>query len=223
MGCARVIFGLVGVSMNNQSSDSENSQRHDALAPVRTLSTDALARRRLLLKGATGGTAALAALTPVGALATGTSTVLTCVGNTGAVGLCSHSGVQSAAHSFGSNITQIPAAGKNATYWKDRATWPTTSPTVCAKTTAVSTVLAGCSSTFSGKNMLWALQYQPASVEAIWICAYLNGATMYNASGPTATQTFPYSSTQVKAFWDAGSTTRSNAYGLFSRITTQST
>lgn len=211
--------------MNNQSSGSENSQRHDPLAPARTLSTDALARRRLLLKGATGGTAALAALTPIGALATGTvgSTVLVCTGIGNKPALCTMSGVGSAAHSFGSNITQIPACGRNVTYWKDCATWPSTSPTACSKATGVSTILSGCSSTFSGKSVLWALQNKPTSDEAIWICAYLNGATMYTSGNPTTTLTFPYSSTQVKAFWDAGGAKRSNALTLFKAITTKST
>lgn len=208
--------------MSNQSSGSENSQRDDPLAPTRTLSADALTRRRLLLKGATGGTAALAALTPVGALATGTSTVLTCQGNTGAIGLCSVSGVQSAAHSFGSNISQIAASGKHTNYWsKDGLTWPSTSPNACAKSTLVNSLLPGCSSTFSSQKTLWALKNSPGSAEAIFIAAYLNGAKFYGAAGPSQSLAFPYSSAQVKNFWDAGGTTRANAQALFARIMTQ--
>jgi hypothetical protein len=209
--------------MNNQSSDSENSRQDDPLSPSRALAGEALARRRLLLKGATGGASALAALTPAGALATGgTSTVLTCIGIGGKPGLCSVSGVNSAAHSFGPNITRIPASGGNPTYWKNRSTWPTGMSPACQKNSYVANLLSGCSSTFYSKNMMWALQNYPTSNEAIWICAYLNGATMYSASGPTASMSFPYSSAQVKAFWDAGSTKRSNALALFKAIMTRS-
>jgi len=206
--------------MNNQSSGSENSQRHEPLAPAQALSTDALARRRLLLKGATGGTAALAALTPVGALATGSggSTVLVCASDKGAPGLCTLSGVGSAAHSFGPLVTKISASGKNAAYWKNLNYWPTTVPATL-KTAKVKTLLGTC--TNGEKQILYVLQYAPTSVEALWICAYLNGAKFYDAGGPSQAKPFPYSSVQVMDFWK-NANTRMNAQALFSRITTQS-
>ena len=70
--------------MNDQSST-----QNDPLSPQKpALSADALTRRRLMLRGATGGAAALAALQPVGALATSQSTVLTCLNGAGKEALC---------------------------------------------------------------------------------------------------------------------------------------
>lgn len=217
--------------MNKQSSGSDNSQRHDPLAPARTLSTDALARRRLLLKGATGGATAAAALTPVGALATGSSTVLYCIGTNGKKYLATVSGVASAAHSFGPNVVQIPACGKHVTYWKNnQSSWPSSiSPKDCRTGSRVDDLLPGCNSKFTVKDWsrdqtktIWALTNCPTDVESIFIAAYLNGATRHDAAWPTASKAFPYSSAQVKEFWDKGGAPRSNAAALFALIMTES-
>lgn len=203
--------------MNDQSSTPGASSTNDPLSPQKpSLSADALMRRRLMLRGASGGAAALAALQPIGALATGQSTVLTCLNAQGKESLCSVSGVQSAAHSFGPNITKIQAKGKAKSYWKNNlGAWPAS--TTCTPTTTVSTLFAGANN--GSKTMLQVLTDHAGTIEADFIGAYLNGSALY-ATTPTALKNFPYSKEQVKALWDAGGDTRTKAQQLFSAIST---
>lgn len=203
--------------MNNQSSGSENSQRLDPLAPTPTLSADALARRRLLLKGAGGGATALAALTPVGALATSQSTVYTCIGQAGKEGLCTLSGVQSAAHSFGPNIVKVPAGGLSPGWWGQekyvsgnivpKRTWPVPYGNL------VQTVLTLAPSNLGGLT-LFELMRNPSysnKVERHWLCAYLNAKASEQGLLPAPYQ-FPYTSTDVVNFYLASD---QNAYQFF--------
>ncbi len=201
--------------MNDQSSTP-----NDPLAPPKqALSADALARRRLLLRGASGGAAALAALQPIGALATTqTSTVLTCLNGSGKESLCSLSGVNSGAHSFGPNIQKILAKGKAPTYWPGQTTWPAGCSSTCNKSTIVSTLFPGCN--YGTKTVLYVLQTYPTSIEAYFISAYLNGASYYSATTPTAALNFPYPSSKVVEFWNAQGDTRTNAFNLFKGIST---
>lgn len=213
--------------MNDQTSNPDVSLSGDPLSPAGSaLSAEALARRRLLLKGAVGSAAAVAALQPVGALATGQSTVLTCLGATNKEGLCSISGVQSAAHSFGPNVVRIPAAGKpmshwsNATYDSSKNTWTPVNawPAISPSTTAGSAFGSTCASTLSSKTLLAVLRDNSTTVEATYICAYLNAAVLY-ADPPSSSKTFPYSKEKVYEFWSAGGDTRAAAAALFRRIT----
>lgn len=205
----------VSLKMNDQSSTS-----NDPLSPPKpALSADALTRRRLMLRGASGGAAALAALQPVGALATSQSTVLTCLNGAGKEALCTLSGVQSAAHSFGPGITRIPAKGKSKSYWKSNP-WPSGCATVCAPNKLVGSLLSNCNSSYRSMTMQWLMANAASSIEADFICAYLNGTACYSATYPTASKAFPYSSGKVKEFWDAGGQTRTNAQTLFKAIQT---
>lgn len=197
---------------------------NDPLSPQKpSLSADALLRRRLLLKGATGSAAALAALQPVGALATGTSTVLYCKNADNKDVLCSLSGVTSAAHTFGPNVAKVLAVGKNKNYWYAKSNWPTG----CTPLTYVKDLLPGASSGVA--NMTLRDLLNPAAVnsanfgtaEADFVCAYLNGLYLYGTLGPTDAMTFPYSAAKVKEFWGtAPSATRTSARNLFVAIQT---
>ncbi|MDN3919515.1 hypothetical protein [Roseateles violae] len=209
--------------MNKQSSESENSQRGDPLSPQRTLAGDALARRRLLLRGATGGASALAALTPLGARAAGTggSTVLTCTGVGGKVGLCSVSGTNSAAHSF-LNVTQVPAGGKKVSWYGSCSggscsslsmtpanAWPTgLLPSTKLKNT---TLPWAAGSAYGNYTMLGLLGTRSASAEAHWTVAYLNALKFYPLG------TFPYSASQVVDMYNGvfPGVTRDKAYTFF--------
>ncbi len=213
--------------MNDQTSNPDVPLSGDPLSPARpVLSAEALARRRLLLKGAVGSAAAVAALQPVGALATGQSTVLTCLGDKGKEGLCSISGVQSAAHSFGPNIVAIQAKGKPMSHWSaatyndSTKVWtPVNAWTeISHSKTAGSAFGSTCASTLSSKTLLAVLRDNSTTVEATYICAYLNAAVLY-ADTPSSTKTFPYSKEKVYEFWSAGGDTRAAAASLFQRIT----
>ncbi|RZL40629.1 MAG: hypothetical protein EOP35_00350 [Rubrivivax sp.] len=201
---------------------NDHSPINDPLSPQKpSLSGDALMRRRLMLRGASTGVAALAALQPVGALAT-TSTVLTCKNGNDKVSLCTLSGVNSAAHSFGPNVTKITAFGKTKASWYALQTWPSG----CAPGSTVGSLLSGASSTVS--SMLLRDILNPVStngtkfttVEADFVCAYLNGLAYYEVTGPTQAKAFPYSAAKVKEFWGAGNPTRANAWSLFKAIQT---
>jgi hypothetical protein len=205
--------------MNDQSSNPGASSTNDPLSPQKaSLSVDALMRRRLMLRGASGSAAALAALQPIGALATGQSTVLTCLNAESKESLCSVSGVQSAAHSFGPNITKIQAKGKTKAYWLGcHTTWSSLTAETCKSDMAVSQLFSGANN--GTETMKAILKNRADSIEADFIGAYLNGATMYSAS-PTSTLCFPYSKAQVKGLWDAGVETRLKAQALFRGIST---
>lgn len=176
--------------MNKPSSDTQNYERDVSLA-----------RRRLLLKGAKGGSAAaLAALSPVGALATGSR--VTVVVKDGKTYHCTVSGVRSASHSFGSNIVQVPCRGKKLTYWckktwssgsyKPTNTWP------CDYTPAMSPYWSKCRSGWTGRRWFETTYMTDStdSDESHWICAHLNSLKFYS------TQEFPYSYDDVKAMYN---------------------
>lgn len=205
--------------MNDLSSNSSTPSGHDPLSPRKpALSADALARRRLMLKGATGSAAALAALKPMGALATTQSTVLVCKNAQNKDVLCTVSGVQSAAHTFGPNITKVLAYGKCKAYWQTNpSAWPTACRTTCAPTLKVGTLFANCAN--SNKTMMQILTNYAGTIEADYICAYLNGSHLYDPV-PTSTKCFPYSSSQVQALWTGGEPNRSKAQTLFKAICT---
>lgn len=222
--------------MNKPSSTPGVSSANDPLSSHQAApAADVMMRRRLLLRGATGGAAALAALKPVGALATsGTSTVLVCKNGLNKTSLCTLSGVQSAAHSFGPNIQKIQAAGKRLTYWSARTgatssscgtpnnAWPKAAEPLVAPGNKVSTLLSN--STYANVKMLDLLNSQPSSDEAQFIVAYLNATSHYNDVGPTSAKSFPYSKSQVQSFWNptAGlpADSRARARTLFESIAT---
>jgi len=195
--------------MNDQSSTPGASSTNDPLSPQKpSLSADALMRRRLMLRGASGGAAALAALQPIGALATGQSTVLICTAGDLKQRQCSVSGVQSAAHSFGPNVDKVWAKGKTKTYWKDASSWPNG----CSKNTKVGDVFKGASN--PDKTFLQILSSHAGTIEADFVTAYLNGAFLYSST-PSVSKTFPYSKEDVVMLWGKDGDTRARARQLF--------
>lgn len=180
------------------------------------MSSEAVARRRLLLRGTTAGATVVAALTPFGALGTSQSTVYTCIGKDGNEGLCTLSGVQSAAHSFGPGTVKVPAVGKSPGWWGQ-------SVTVSKKTmprrewpvdwqAKVGNVL-----TLAPHNLkqltLFKLMSDSAyanTAERHWLCAYLNAKA--GEQGMFAPGGFPYSATDVITFY---LTSNADAYSFF--------
>ena len=210
--------------MKNQSSSSDTSFGNDPLSPQRQpLSAEALLRRRLMLKGASSGVAAVAALKPIGVLAT-QATVLTCLNAQSQQTLCSVSGVQSAAHSFGPNVTTILAKGYTMAHWsandgkgKPNNAWPTSCASTCAPGKPVNALLAGCQN--GTMSMLDVLATKSTTIEADYLCAYLNATAMWSAT-PTTAMCFPYSPAEVLAFWNNGGANLTKAQTLFKAIAT---
>jgi hypothetical protein len=193
--------------MNKQSSQSVTSPPAESAATQ--LSADALARRRLLLKGAGTGAATLAALTPLGALAETQSTVFVCKNGSGKDVMCTVSGVQSAAHSFGPNISKVTAGGKNVAYWGAAAPAVAAKPGVVAVPTPLNTWPAGTTPTalvstvfgsgadYAGTGLFTVTNQYASQDMAHWIGAYLNAKAM-----PTS---FPYTPAEVVGLYtDAG-------------------
>jgi hypothetical protein len=203
--------------MSNVSPVQDNSRVHeDQRSGARGMSSEALARRRLLLRGTTASATALAALTPIGALATSQSTVYTCVGTSGKEAVCTLSGVQSAAHSFGPDTDKVQAGGKSPGWWSQSQTvkgetvprrpWPV------PWGDKVESVL-----TLAPVNLrslkLFELMSQSAyanTAERHWLCAYLNAKA--GEQGALVPYGFPYTASEVLGFYLAGN---QNAYSFF--------
>lgn len=211
-------------SMIDQETSSDSSVPGQALrGTAKAMTVKDLNRRRLLLKGAASTGATVAALQPIGALATGLpsgSVVLTCPSSVGGSKetICTVSGVQSAAHSFASNITQVKACGKTISYWSANNAMVPVKAWNCSHTTKCGTLFSNCNSSYTYKSLIWVLVNAAGSDEAGYICAYLNGLNFYGA--PLSGKCFPYSHTQVQSFWGDGNK-RANALALFKRISTQ--
>jgi len=188
------------------SNQPLQSVQGDPLSPPRQLSADALARRRMLIKGAGTGATSLAALSPMGAFAS--STVVVCSNAQGKSVLCTISGTQSAAHSFGPNITKLSGAGCKPSTWgagkngKPTRTWPSPYTSNCG-TTKVGSVLIYASPATRNLSLFQLMNTNPSAPEAHWLCALLN-ALAYEAGGSVwigPTFAFPYSSSQVKTYY----------------------
>jgi hypothetical protein len=209
--------------MKNLETSSDSSATGQPLEAIPAVSTvKDLNRRRLLLKGAASTGATVAALQPIGALATIPSgtTVLTCPSSVGGAKEtnCTVSGVQSAAHSFATNVTKIPACGKALSYWSANNAMVPVKTWNCGYTTKCGTLLANCNSTYTNRSLIWVLVNASGSDEAGYICAYLNGLNFYGA--PLSGKCFPYSHTDVQSFW-GDTNKRASALALFKRISTQ--
>jgi|SRR6218665_3601290 len=202
--------------MSDQFSPlQEGHPQHDPLAPERTLSSEAVARRRLLLRGVGSGAAAVAALTPVRALATNSgSTVYVCASKTtGKDLICTLSGVDSAAHSFGPNITKVVAGGKKVSYWGDCKNTGSSKTPVYAPNNSwpidykivAKDALPNCSAAMSNKTLLEIMRANQSTEEAHWIGAYLNAAKF-----PAM---FPYTPQQVLDLYNGNQ--RSKALTFF--------
>ena len=112
----------------------------------------------------------MAALQPIGALATfpSGSTVPTCPSSVAGAKEtnCTVSGVQSAAHSFASNITKIPAGGKAISYWSATTNGVPTNPWNCLDLNQGERTLSVPYSTYSNKTLLDMLKNYSGTTEA---------------------------------------------------------
>lgn len=180
--------------MSNMPSSLENSERDDPLDPKRALSAEALQRRRMLLKGAGGGGAALAALTPLSALAGNQLMFCKNKTKTGNV-IATVSGVNSAAASFAGRPMPPEAAGCSANNWggKANSAWP------CDQGLFVKDVITWAScpkyTTFI-QLMKNTTSYQ---TERHWLCAYVNAVAHEKGKLPLG-YSFPYTSLEVKQY-----------------------
>lgn len=199
--------------MSKLSQEQDSSQPHDErLSGAPRMSSEALARRRLLLRGSTASATALAALTPIGALATSQSTVYTCVGVSGKESVCTLSGVQSAAHSFGPNTVKVPAGGRSPGWWKQsdgsapRRQWPV------PWTDKVSSVLTLAPMNLKSLTLFELMKNSKYSntVERHWLCAYLNAKA--SEQGLLGLYGFPYTPSEVIGFY---LTNNQSAYSFF--------
>ena len=189
----------------------ESGSDIDARLPIDSLSSvgssaSAVARRRTLLASLGKGSAALALVVPIQTLA-----VTTILDGTK---LCTVSGVQSlvGSHPLG---TRTICQGNTPTYFRPLANWPgVSSSSPPRKTNTVDGIQFTQVDTFtfvfgSGSSTLLKdiLSSQSASDEAVWVTALLNALkNTYN---------FPYTPSQVRAFYTGGGTLKDQALAFF--------
>ena len=173
---------------------------------------DALARRRLLLKGLAKGSAVAAAVAPVQSLMAQTSTER----------LCTVSGVQSNVGSGRTGGTTAKCQGNSISHFSTLSNWPGynsgSSPngSFTNGTTSGLTALATFSFVFgSGPAgvLISIVTGSPASSEAIWVTALLNANK--RSHDINVTGYFPYTPAEVVALY-ADNAKRSAAEAFFS-------
>lgn len=165
------------------------------------LSSAAVARRRMLLKGAGKGAAVLAATVPIQTLAT--QSVLTFDG----LHQCTVSGAMSGVHSA-TPLGTPTCTGYSPSRYAVLSFWPNyknpgkgIDPLLSVggvsfnQATPFSTVFGGGSTT----TLTSLVTNTPTSDEAVWVTALLNA--FKNATVPSLN--FPYTPTQVRAFYSS--------------------
>lgn len=179
--------------MNTQNSDTAEQPKADAL------SSAAMARRHMLLKGLGKGSAVLAAALPISTLAA--PTIVTSNNK-----LCTVSGVQSQVNS---QVTEkVTCEGFTPNFYATLSNWPgynagppaKASNTVGATTfddNAKFSTVFGSGSTSS--NIYNTVKNSPTSDEAVWITALLNA--FRNVS--VLNTNFPYTPVEVVAFYQS--------------------
>ena len=192
-------------NLKTSGSDIEARLPIDSLASV-SPSVSALARRRMLLASLGKGSAAVALVVPIQTLA-----ATTIVGGNK---LCTVSGVQSnvGSHPLGTPTT---CQGNSPTFFQTLANWPgyTATPKPLA-TFTVDGILLTNNSKFSdvfpgGANtkLDTVLVNTPGSDDAVWVTALLNALkNTYN---------FPYTASQVRAFYNGGGPLKAQALAFF--------
>ncbi len=184
------------------------TEQGEAPADAQVLSSEAVARRHLLLKGLARGSAVLAATVPIRTLAN--PSLLTFDGKH----QCSVSGMQSGVHSA---MTSSQTCGGYSPGWWGQTTtnsagqlvprrpWPITNPNaLCRDTFSACTLINPGSKSSVGTPASLFDVMSPKSGgkfsntdEYHWICAWLNAISKsFN---------FPYSGDQVLAFYKTGS------------------
>lgn len=184
--------------MSNETSASSSGPRGvpvpaAIIAAPASLSPEALRRRRVLLKGLHRGTAVAAAAVPISTLA---GPLLP----PPVVRLCTVSGVQSNVGSGRTGGTTSTCMGYAPIYYRTLSRWPgyngsTTSNTVGGTTFTELSSFASVFGSGPATGLLAILNGPVGSDNAIWITALLNGVKQ------TAGHHFPYSGSQVLAYY----------------------
>ena len=191
-----------------------STENIDSIGQVNTdrLSSVAVARRRVLLKGLGKGSAALAVVVPIQTLAA--NTII------GGTKLCTVSGVQSNVGSLNTGA-QTTCSGYQPSYYATLANWPgyTTSPKRATNTVDGITFtesdpfakvfLSGSSGSGNAAKLLTIVTSGSPEAEQVWVTALLNA--IKNPPGFN----FPYTPTQVRAFYIGGGKLATDALTFF--------
>ena len=190
------------MSNNKISSLPDGDSSRDLVTPANgALSSDAMARRRMLLKSLSRGSAAVAAAAvPMHTLAsTGT---ITNIGKNGEAAVrCGISGMMSSVHSR-ETFTQT-CSGYSPDKYKKIENWPKYNRTTKDATNSVNGFSfnkdTSFNAIFGGSNksgLLVIMNGNSNSDEFHWICALLNAV-----GGAPSSFYFPYTASQVVAFY----------------------
>lgn len=160
----------------------------------------------MLVKGLGKGTAALAVVTPIQTLAA-----------PNLKRLCTVSGMQSNVGSGRTGVNTDQCKGYAPSYYADLAHWPNTNggpPTnpnsmVGAVNVNKDATFISIFGTGSSIGLLTILTATPTSDEAVWVTALLNGIKQ------PAGFLFPYTGSQVIAYYNSPNPDKSNAFTLF--------
>ena len=182
----------------NSAASSSKTEDKDA-----TLSTNALARRNMLLKGLGKGSVVLAATVPLQTLAS--QSVFTYNGPGTATQIrCGVSGMTSGVHSR--DVTSSQCYGYSPGYYHKKEHFPSgTNPDAL-----ITAVFPGCTVKVGGKvpTLLQVMNITPRIAEFHWLAAWLN------AQPGSPAMLYPYTGSQIQGFYAA------NDAAAYSFITT---
>lgn len=200
---------LVGIWRNERTDMSNEINEQADQVSAEALSSAAIARRHILLKGLSRSTVVLAATMPLQTLASGS--VFTNPGKNGApVIRCGISGMTSGVRS--QDTTTTVCSGYSPGYYKKREHWPRNlnpdAPCVnlfsrCTLTMAVGggTVKNSSNEPAAGvlqqpASLIWVMNNAENTDYFHWIAAWVNGM-----GGAAAGFNFPYTGDEVLAFY----------------------
>jgi hypothetical protein len=198
--------------MQSEQGSAPTSPDAAAQAPV---SGEALARRRLLLKGLGKGASAAAVLVPIQTLATTTP-------SDGVVRLCTVSGIQSNVGSGRTGGTTAQCQGHSPSFYATLANWPGYNATTkvasfwlrSTKFYNTSTFKAVFNNTGASSVTLFNIISSGPVSEQIWVTALLNAIKRNGGTNIGSPGYFPYSPNEVVALYN-DTAKRSNAETLF--------
>ena len=202
---------------NDHSSSASASESASNSDTPSGLSSEALARRRVLLKGLSKGGVVVAAAVPLHSLAAG-------LPPDGTLRLCTVSGIQSNVGSGRTGGTTQQCQGNNPQHFTSLANWPGYSagspPSIPPSAsfivgTQTITNLSAFSSVFGGGSGtgLFDILVGSGNSEKIWITALLNAVKRAATLLPNLGY-FPYSASEVIALYS--STNKADAEFFFS-------
>ena len=180
------------------------TEQGEAPADAQALSSEAVARRHLLLKGLGRGSAVLAASIPLKTLAS-TSVFTNRGANGAAVIQCSVSGMNSVAPS--QSTTSQVCSGYNPTRYQNGDSWPSG----VKKNLRVTSIFPSCKLLTNkglAPTLLQVMKMGPSVPDFHWVGAYLNAQPGAVPIG----WNFPYNGAQIQAFYAATPNTRALAF-----------